>query len=81
MTIPDRHFEKVILMKIQKLLLIIITRENIEFLPALKYLYDSRVYNALSDQKSGVWALTPNKLYELLTYEKTKQRFRFHDNL
>jgi len=64
------EFEAIFPIKVQDLISLIIEKENFDFQVAVQYLYESKLYDALADEKSKLWHISSEKLLEMLMTEK-----------
>ncbi len=74
---PD--YRSIIPYKIQNLVSLIIDHKKLKFYEAINYLYESKLYEILSEEETKIWHLSPDKLFELLENEKQKNIFDFPD--
>ena len=65
--------------KIKDIILLIIENNNICFIDAISYLYNSKLYEYLSQEETKLWHLSYSKLYDLLENEKQNYFFEFPD--
>ena len=79
MNIQETEFDSFIELKVQDLVSLIIEIEKLEFVDALQYLYESKLYLALIDESTKIWHLSTEKLFEMLKNEKTKNELEFPD--
>ena len=79
MNIQETEFDSFIELKVQDLVSLIIEIEKLEFVDALQYLYESKLYLALIDETTKIWHLSTEKLFEMLKNEKTKNELEFPD--
>jgi len=63
-------FESVMPFKVQDLISLIVEKEQLEFDVALQYLYETKLYDALSVEDTKLWHLSSEKLYDMLVTEK-----------
>jgi len=73
MTKPD--YASIIPYKINAIISLIIDYKKLIFVDALQYLYQSKLYEFLSDEQTKLWHLSPNKLFQLLENEKQNNKF------
>jgi|688.fasta_scaffold1729502_2 hypothetical protein len=64
------EFEALFPVKIQDLISLIIEREISDFNEAVQFLYESKLYEKLADEKTKLWHLSSEKLLEILLLEK-----------
>ena len=74
-----KEFNILLPIKLQELLALIGEKEQFDFFTALHYLYESELYNAISNEDTKVWHLSNEKLYEMLKNEKIYGGVRFPD--
>ena len=55
MNIQETEFDSFIELKVQDLVSLIIDIEKLEFVDALQYLYESKLYLALIDESTKIW--------------------------
>ncbi len=77
MTTPD--YTSIIPYKINMIVSLIIDYKKLIFEDAINYLYQSKLYEYLGNEKTKLWHLSPNKLFELLENEKQNNKFEFPD--
>jgi len=73
------EFEAVFPIKIQDFVSLIIEAKNINFEEAVQFLYESELYEALSNEKTKLWHLSSEKLLEMLLIEKSTGKLIFPD--
>jgi len=73
------NYASIIPYKICDITSLIIENKKIIFEDAINYLYQSKLYELLSDEKTKLWHLSPNKLLELLENEKQCNSLDFPD--
>ena len=71
-------FESIMPIKVQDLISLIVDKKHLEFDVALTYLYDSKLYDALSNEETKLWHLSTAKL-EMLDSEKLNGDFVYPD--
>ena len=74
-----KEFDTLIELKVQQIVGIIITNLNLEFIDALDYFYQSKVYDSLHIESSKIWHLSAEKLFEMLTLEKETDQLTYPD--
>ena len=79
MNIQETEFDSFIELKVQDLVSLIIDIEKLEFVDALQYLYESKLYLALIDESTKIWHLSSEKLFEMLKNEKIKNVLEYPD--
>ena len=80
LTIMDKIvFKSIIPFKIQDLISVIKDRKHFNFLDALHYLYESKLYDALSIEDTKLWHLSSEKLFDMLENEKKTKEIIFPD--
>ena len=79
MNIQETEFDSFIELKVQDLVSLIIDNEKLEFVDALQYLYESKLYLALIDESTKIWHLSSEKLFEMLKNEKIKNVLEYPD--
>ena len=72
-------FKSIIPLKIQDIISIIKERKQFNFQNALHYLYESKLYDALSIEDTKLWHLSSEKLFDMLENEKLTQEIIFPD--
>ena len=77
MTAPD--YTSLIPYKISNIISLLIVNNKLIFRDAIDYLYQSKMYELLSDTETKLWHLSPNKLYEMLEKEKLNNQFEYPD--
>ena len=73
------EFDPFVELKIHDIISLAIDRENLKFEDALEYLYGTKLYEALIDERTKLWHLSAEKLFEILTYEKQTHKLIFPD--
>ena len=73
------EFDSILPFKIQDLVSLIIEIKNINFEEAVQFLYESKLYEALSDEKTKLWHLSSEKLLDMLLIEETTGKLIFPD--
>lgn len=73
------EFEAIIPFKIQDIVSLIVDNKKLSFHNAVQYLYDSKLYDALSVEETKLWHLSSNKLLEMLVEEKQTGKFTYPD--
>lgn len=73
------EFESIVELKIQGIISLTLEHENFEFLDALQYLYESKLFVALLDESTKLWHLSAEKLFEMLKSEKLTNRLLYPD--
>lgn len=66
----DSVFESIMPLKVQDLISLIVEKRQFDFDIALQYLYESKLYDALSTEDTKLWHLSSEKLYDMLVTEK-----------
>jgi hypothetical protein len=64
------EFESIMPLKVEDLISLIVEKKQFEFDIALSYLYDSKLYDALSTEETKLWHLSSEKLLDMLVAEK-----------
>jgi hypothetical protein len=72
-------FESIMPIKVEDLISLIVEKQQLEFEDALQYLYESKLYDALSIEKSKLWHLSSAKLFDMLLIEKKTGDFIYPD--
>ena len=72
-------FDSILPFKIQDLVSLIIEIKNINFEEAVQFLYESKLYEALSDEQTKLWHLSSEKLLDMLLIEETTGTLIFPD--
>jgi hypothetical protein len=73
------EFDSILPFKIQDLVSLIIEIKNINFEEAVQFLYESKLYEALSDEQTKLWHLSSEKLLDMLLIEETTGKLIFPD--
>jgi hypothetical protein len=73
------EFDSILPFKIQDLVSLIIEIKNINFEEAVQFLYESKLYEALSDEQTKLWHLSSEKLLDMLLIEETTGTLIFPD--
>ena len=76
--IPN-EFDTYVELKVQDLVSLIIEHEQLEFVKALQFLYESKLYSALLDESTKIWHLSNEKLFEMLKIEKQTNELKYPD--
>ena len=63
-------FESIMPLKVEDLISLIVEKKQYEFDSALSYLYDSKLYDALSIEETKLWHLSSEKLFDMIVTEK-----------
>jgi hypothetical protein len=74
-----KEYEILLIIKLQALVFHIMKRKKKKFRSTLKYLYKSKLYEALSNEKLKVWHFSTWKLFEMLENEKRTKKLVFPD--
>ncbi len=74
-----KEFEIILIIKVQTLIDQIIKKRKIKFKTAMQYLYNSKLYEALSNEKLKVWHFSTWKLFEILETEKKTGKLIYPD--
>lgn len=72
-------FEAILPLKIQDLISLINKNKNLNFNEALHYLYNSKLYEKLSEEESKLWHLSTAKLFLMLEDEKNTKMLTYPD--
>ncbi len=75
----QNEFDTYVELKVQDLVSLIIEYEKLEFVDALQYLYESKLYIALLDESTKIWHLSNEKLFEMLKIEKQTNKLIYPD--
>jgi hypothetical protein len=75
----QNEFDTYVELKVQVLVSLIIEYEKLEFVDALQYLYESKLYIALLDESTKIWHLSNEKLFEMLKIEKQTNQLIYPD--
>ena len=75
----QNEFDTYVELKVEDLVSLIIENEHFDFVNALQYLYESKLYRALLDESTKIWHLSNEKLFEMLKIEKQTNEFIFPD--
>lgn len=73
------EFNAILPLKIEDFISLIIERKAMTFDAAVRYLYESEVYEALSDEATKLWHLSTHALYEMLETEKETGKVIYPD--
>ncbi len=71
--------EALIPIKIEDFVSLIIERKQLVFEDAIVYLYDSKLYEALSNEETKLWHLSTPELFNMLENEKDTGDFEYPD--
>jgi len=63
-------FESIMPLKVEDLISLIVEKQQFEFDVAIQYLYNSKLYDALSIEETKLWHLSSEKLFDMLLTEK-----------
>jgi len=66
----DQIFNLILPIKLQGLISLISQKNLLSFFDAIHYLYESKLYDSLSDEETKLWHLSNYKLYSMLVDEK-----------
>lgn len=72
-------FDSLIPFKIEDFISLIIEKKQIDFEDAIVYLYDSKLYEALSKEETKLWHLSTYELFNMLENEKKTGDFEYPD--
>lgn len=75
----SKTFEAILPLKIQDLISLINKNKNLNFNEALHYLYNSKLYEKLSEEESKLWHLSTAKLFLMLVDEKNTKMLTYPD--
>jgi len=73
------EFESILPLKVQDLIALMIDAQNINFDEAMQWLYNSKLYEALSNEDTKLWHLSTEKLFDLLLTEKNTTELVYPD--
>lgn len=73
------EFEAILLLKIEDFISFLIENKGMSFDKAVQCLYQSKVYEALSDEETKLWHLSTPALYEMLEIEKKEGKIIYPD--
>ena len=73
------NYTAIIPYKVKDIILIIMKNKKKMFLDALYYLYNSELYEYLSNEETKFWHFSSSKLYDLLENEKQNNFLEFPD--
>lgn len=73
------NYAAIIPYKVKDIIELIMENKKESFLDAINYLYDSKLYEYLSNEKSKFWHFSSNKLFDLLNEEKQNSFFKIPD--
>ncbi len=73
------NFEVLIPYKIVDIISLIMGERSLNFTDALRYLYESKLYNLLSDESTKLWHLSSEKLFDILEHEKQHNQLELPD--
>ena len=72
-------YSAIIPYKIKDIILLIMENKEKKFLEAMDYLYNSKLYEYLSNEESKFWHFSQFKLFDLLEEEKQNTFFELPD--
>lgn len=72
-------FKAILPLKIHDLISLINKNKNLNFNEALHYLYNSKLYEKLSEEESKLWHLSTAKLFLMLEDEKNTKMLTYPD--
>jgi len=72
-------FDSIMPLKVEDLISLIVEKHQLEFDAALLYLYDSKLYDALSVEETKLWHLSSEKLFDMLITEKNTGELVYPD--
>ena len=75
----EEGFQALIPFKIEDFISLIIDRKQLDFEGAIVYLYDSKLYEALSKEETKLWHLSIPELFNMLETEKNTGNFEYPD--
>lgn len=75
----NKAFDAILPLKIQDLISLINKNKNLNFNEALHYLYNSKLYEKLSEEESKLWHLSTAKLFLMLEDEKNTKVLTYPD--
>jgi hypothetical protein len=75
----DIEFESIVELKVQDLVSLIIECKSLAFEDALQYLYESKLYAALTDEGTKLWHLSTEKLFDMLKTEEETGKLIYPD--
>lgn len=75
----DKIFNLILPIKLQGLISLISRNNRLLFFNALHYLYDSKLYDSLSNEETKLWHLSNYKLYLMLIDEKKTKTLTYPD--
>lgn len=73
------NYSSLIPYKIADIVSLIIKEKEYDFINSLKYLYNSKLYEYLSDETTKLWHLSSEKLFDILKNEKQNNSFQLPD--
>ena len=73
------EFESIFPLKVQDLISLMIDNQNVNFAEAMQWLYNSKLYEALSIEDTKLWHLSTEKLIDLLLIEKNTTELIYPD--
>lgn len=79
MNIEAINYATLIPYKISDVASLALENNKQDFLETLKYLYESKLYNYLSDETTKLWHLSAEKLFDMLEHEKKNNELQFPD--
>jgi len=79
LAMEQKAFNAINTYKIQDLISLIIEYKHFDFGRALSWLYNSKLYIALSDEETKLWHLSSYKLFDMLENEKRTGEIVFPD--
>ena len=74
-----KEFELIVELKVKDMLPLIKDYNSSDFVNALYYLYESKLYICLSDESTKLWHLSAEKLFDMLKKEKQTNELIYPD--
>ncbi|MDD4971817.1 MAG: hypothetical protein PHT07_20515 [Paludibacter sp.] len=75
----ENVFESIMPLKVEDLVSLIVEKKQVDFDIALQYLYESKLYDALSIEETKLWHLSTEKLLDMLITEKNTGELVYPD--
>jgi hypothetical protein len=73
------EFDLIVELKVQGIVSLILEDQQFEFVDAIQYLYESKLYEALLEEKTKIWHLSAEKLFDMLKTEKQTNELIYPD--
>lgn len=75
----NKEFESVVELKIRDIVALVIDQNQLAFDDAIRYVYESKLYDLLTNEATKLWHLSAVKLYEMLIDEKESKQLKLPD--